>query len=177
MKRIIVAILFMVFFLFGFHIKAAEFPTPPINETFDRLDPTLELLGATVFERNILLTLAIAEMAGTQDVIRACAQWGCDKGQSWSRWQIQCVNRPGGNWAANRWLWYLRIKMDDPKLTCNMLHDDLVGASAALIILRAFGKGDALNLMLMWGKSPDPHNRILLLRAIHAKIVKKRRTQ
>jgi len=158
-----------------FMIPSEAFSTPPIAETFDKFNPILTSIGASKFEANILLTLATAEMAGVQDVESACAKWGCDNGSSYSVWQIQCLDRPGNSWNKSRWLWYLRAKLETPELKCADLNaDDVLAAKAALVILRSFKPvNNSIAMMLKWGSSPDPHRRILLLRAIHRKIVKR----
>lgn len=147
------------------------YKTPPFIDTYEKYSATLKHLGATKVEHDILITLATAETAGMVDVKKACALWGCDKKTSFSAWQIQCIDKPGNNWGTTRWLWYLRKEMKDPSLTCSDLTEDYdVAAEAALIILRAWGKGDPISLMLRWGPSPDKSKRIILLNSLYLKI-------
>jgi len=189
MRSTIKWILVLSFFWFFYHqctihhhAHAATIPykSPPVDQTYDRFNPILISLGASTFEANVLLTLATAEMAGTQDIDKACNRWSCDNKSSYSFWQIQCIDREG-KWNKSRWRWWLKEKLSMPNFKCSMLNeDDVIASRSALLILRAFNWGnlikkkDYITLMMRWGHGPDKHYRIIILRTIYAAIIKKR---
>jgi hypothetical protein len=173
--KIIVAICIIIVHLIAIPAYGKDVESPPIDYMYEKYNPILISIGASPDEANMLITLAVAEMAGQLDVVKACAKWGCDNGTSFSVWQIQCINKPGKSWSANRWLWYLREKLNEPNLQCEDIHGDIIAAKSALVIMRTFGmRASPIETMLMWGKSQNPQRRVLLLNSIYNKVKKRR---
>lgn len=154
---------------------------PDFTDIFNIYEPILTELGASIEERNILITLATIENAGLTDYYKACELWGCDKGKSHSLWQIQCVDHPNPTqYRHGYWLSYL--KKHGKIYRCSELDNDpRTGALAALLILRKFStlfpNDKPIQRMLRWGVGTNKLKRILMLYDVHNNIMAHRENQ